>query len=114
MTENFRKSWFEEVGYDTVKICYAGGRNKDIQKVMEEVFKKKTDLKFVITDIEAYQITMDPESRYQEISMYRIIIDIFSMQFRMEKKEITSENINSSLNGYIVTYNYINFKIRSI
>lgn len=70
MTENFRASWYEEQGMDLVKLCFAGARSRDIATVYEKVFASGNDVKRVITDLNEYQLTSDPKSRYTELPAY--------------------------------------------
>ena len=70
MTENFRASWFQEKGYETQKISYSGGSTKDLATLTNLAFDKQSNIKFIWTDIEPYQILADPDSVIQEVPAY--------------------------------------------
>ncbi|MCF0186610.1 MAG: hypothetical protein HUJ98_09020 [Bacteroidaceae bacterium] len=40
MTENFKASWFKEHGCNTVKLSYSGGRTKDFNTILKEIYAK--------------------------------------------------------------------------
>jgi len=70
MTENFRISWFNEYGYNTQKISYAGARTREIQTLLNKIFDKNSDIKLIFSEIEAYQLVENPDSRFAEEPTY--------------------------------------------
>jgi len=70
MTENFRVSWFGEYGYTTQKISYSGARTKEIRVLMEKIFEKNPEVRMIFSEIEAYQLLEDPDSRFAEEPTY--------------------------------------------
>ena len=70
MTENFRVSWFEEMGLDAVKLSYSGARSCDISVILKQVFASDNDVKYIVMDINDYQLTTDPSEPYTEPPAY--------------------------------------------
>ncbi len=66
MTENFRVSWFEEMGLDAVKLSYSGARSSDIKAILEKVFDSNNEVKLIVIDVNDYQLTTDPMVPYTE------------------------------------------------
>lgn len=66
MTENFRVSWFDEMGLNTAKLSYSGARTTDLRAVLEQVFSGKNEVKYIFMDVNDYQLTTDPLSCYTE------------------------------------------------
>ena len=65
MTENFHAKWFdEEMGWDTVKLSYSGARTDDLKAILEQIYSKKESPKHIVMDVNAYQLTVDPDSAY--------------------------------------------------
>ncbi|MDR2545970.1 MAG: hypothetical protein LBC96_00465 [Lachnospiraceae bacterium] len=63
MTENFRASWFDkEMGWDTLKLSYAGARSDDLNAVMGQVFRDGRKVENVFMDINDYQLSSPPDS----------------------------------------------------
>jgi len=70
MTENFRTSWFEEMGLHTVKLSYSGARSSDIKRILNHVFDSRNDVQLIVMDINDYQLTKEPEEAYTEPPAY--------------------------------------------
>ncbi len=70
MTENFRASWFEEMGLHTVKLSYSGARSSDIKRILNHVFASRNDVQLIVMDINDYQLTKEPEEAYTEPPAY--------------------------------------------
>ncbi len=65
MTENFHAQWFDEVmGWDTVKLSYSGARTDDLKAILEQIYSKAESPKAIVMDVNAYQLTVDPNSAY--------------------------------------------------
>lgn len=70
MTENFRVSWFEEVGLHAVKLSYSGARSLDIRSILDKVYASGNEVKYILMDINDYQLTSDASQRYVEQPAY--------------------------------------------
>lgn len=70
MTENFRSSWFAEEGCDTVKLSYSGARTRDLRSILDKVFESENEVKWIILDINDYQLTVEPDSSFGEQPEY--------------------------------------------
>lgn len=66
MTENFRASWFEEMGLDLIKLSYAGARSRDLRSILDSVYASGNDVKWILMDVNDFQITTDPAYTYLE------------------------------------------------
>ena len=66
MTENFRVSWFEEKGMDAIKLSYAGSRTADLRSVLDSVYDSSNDVKYIMLDLNDFQLTTDPKLTYLE------------------------------------------------
>ncbi|MBR2948735.1 MAG: hypothetical protein IKC46_02615 [Lachnospiraceae bacterium] len=64
MTENFRASWLDEMGLHASKLSYAGARTVDLRTVLDAVYESKNDVKFIIMDVNDYQLTGDPDATF--------------------------------------------------
>lgn len=70
MTENFRVSWFEEMDMDTVKLSYSGARSSDVAAILEQVFLSDNTVRYILLDINDYQLTTLPAEVYTERPAY--------------------------------------------
>ncbi|MBD5511123.1 MAG: hypothetical protein HDR08_07715 [Lachnospiraceae bacterium] len=70
MTENFRVSWFEEMGLHAVKLSYSGARSLDIRTVLDKVYESGNEVKYILMDVNDYQLTVDASQRYVEQPAY--------------------------------------------
>lgn len=71
MTENMHTSWFdEELGWNTMKLSYSGARTNDLQAIFEQMDQKEGELKHVVMDINAYQLTSPAWTSYVERPEY--------------------------------------------
>ena len=70
MTENTRPSWYREAGDHPVKIAYSGAMSKDFDLLLGRVFKTHPNLPKVVMDINEYQLSVDPESRFASNDEY--------------------------------------------
>jgi len=70
MTENFRHSWFEEKGYNLLKLSYSGAQVQDYATILNMVFDSGNDIKLVIIDLNEFQLTATPGSQYTEYPKY--------------------------------------------
>lgn len=70
MTENFRHSWFEEKGYNLLKLSYSGAQTKDYETILDMVFNSGNDIRLVIIDLNEFQLTAKPNSQYTEYPDY--------------------------------------------
>ncbi|MBD5478482.1 MAG: hypothetical protein HDR14_04185 [Lachnospiraceae bacterium] len=70
MTENFRVSWFEEMGLHAVKLSYSGARSLDIRTVLDKVYESGNEVKYILMDVNDYQLTSDASQRYVEQPAY--------------------------------------------
>lgn len=65
MTENTSAAWFdEELGWYTMKLSYSGARTDDLQAIFEQINQKEGELKHVVMDINAYQLTSPAWTSY--------------------------------------------------
>ena len=70
MTENFRASWFNEYGQNAVKLSYSGARSADIAALLNEIFKSGNNVSKIYIDVNDYQLTEEPTSRYGTVPEY--------------------------------------------
>ena len=70
MTENFYASWFDELGWDTVKLSYSGARTDDLRAILEQIYSREEPPKNIVMDINAYQLTEASWTAYVERPEY--------------------------------------------
>lgn len=70
MTENFRVSWFGEMGLNTVKLSYSGAHSADIRNVLDKIYESDNEIKYIFMDMNDYQLTTDSEERFAETPAY--------------------------------------------
>lgn len=71
MTENFHVSWFdEELGWDTMKLCYAGAACNDLHAILECVYDGERQVDHILMDLNDYQLTSDADVSYVERPEY--------------------------------------------
>lgn len=70
MTENFRESWFEEMGMNLQKLSYSGAEFKDYERIFDEVKKSSNNVGFVLTDINEFQLMSEVDAIYQKYPEY--------------------------------------------
>lgn len=58
MTENFHSSWFDEMGWDTIKLSYAGAQTDDLKAILEQIYSREESPRNIVMDINTYQLTM--------------------------------------------------------
>ena len=58
MTENFHASWFDELGWDTLKLSYSGARTDDLKAILEQVYSRTESPKNIVMDVNTYQLTV--------------------------------------------------------
>lgn len=71
MTENFRVSWFEEeLGWDIMKLSYAGATCNDLKAILECVYADGRQVDHILMDLNDYQLTVESEVSYVERPEY--------------------------------------------
>lgn len=70
MTENFRPSMFKDYGENALVVSYAGGRSKDIAKLVDQAFKSSNKISKMYIDINDYQLCSDPDSVFSDLPDY--------------------------------------------
>lgn len=70
MTENFRSSWFEELGLNTIKLSYSGARCTDLRSILDQVYESGNQIQYIMMDINDYQLSSNPEERYVDLPEY--------------------------------------------
>lgn len=71
MTENMSTAWFdEELGWNTMKLSYSGARTDDLKAIFEQIEQKEGELKYVVMDINSYQLTSPSWTSYAERPHY--------------------------------------------
>lgn len=81
MTENFRESWFEEMGMKLQKLSYSGAEFKDYERIFEEVQKSGNKVDFVLTDINEFQLLSEVDAVYHEYPEYLYSNGIGDVQY---------------------------------
>lgn len=66
MTENFHASWFDELGWNTVKLSYSGARTNDLQAILTQVFSREESPANMLIDINDYQLTVPAWTAFAE------------------------------------------------
>ena len=71
MTENFRVSWFDkEMGWDTMKLCYAGAACNDLHAILTCVYDGDRRVEHILMDLNDYQLTSPADVCYVERPEY--------------------------------------------
>ena len=71
MTENIHTAWLNEgLGWNTMKLCYAGARSDDLKAVLSQVEQKEGALKNILIDINDYQLTSPAWTAYTKRPEY--------------------------------------------
>lgn len=70
MTENFRESWFEEMGLNVQKLSYSGAEIKDYERIYDIVFGSGNNVGLVITDLNGFQFASPVDAIYHEYPEY--------------------------------------------
>lgn len=66
MTENFHASWFDELGWKTLKLSYSGARTDDLRAILEQIYSRDVSPRNIVMDINAYQLTVASWTAYVE------------------------------------------------
>ncbi len=76
MTENFHVSWFdEELGWNTMKLCYAGASCNDFKAILECVYANDRQVDHIFMDLNDYQLTSPADACYVERPEYLYTIN---------------------------------------
>lgn len=70
MTENFRESWFGEMGLKLQKLSYSGAEIKDYERIYDTVFGSGNAVGLVITDLNGFQFASAVDAVYHEYPEY--------------------------------------------
>lgn len=71
MTENYHTGWFDsELGWQTMKLSYAGARSSDLDAIFDRIFSRKTPVEHIFMDINDYQIASPSWTAYVERPQY--------------------------------------------
>ena len=71
MTENCRVSWFnEELGWDTMKLCYAGATCNDLNAILQCVYANDRLVEHIFMDLNDYQLSSPVDASYVERPEY--------------------------------------------
>lgn len=102
MTENFHASWFDELGWDTVKLSYSGARTDDLSAILEQIYDRGESPDNIVMDINTYQLTVPSWTAYTERPEYlydgKIVTDV-SYLFNYDVMIETVERVADSLCG---------------
>lgn len=102
MTENFHASWFDELGWDTVKLSYSGARTDDLNAILEQIYNRGESPHNIVMDINTYQLTVPSWTAYVERPEYlydgNIMTDI-SYLFNYDVINETVERVVDGLCG---------------
>ena len=103
MTENFRVSWFdEEMGWDTMKLCYSGAASSDIQAIMNSVYDNGRQVEHILMDLNDYQLTGNPDAVYVDRPDYlynKNILDDYQYVYNRDVFVLGAERVIASLQG---------------
>ncbi len=102
MTENFRVSWFDELGWDTVKLSYSGARTDDLKAIMGQVFEREDLPRHIVMDINDYQLTVPAWTAYVERPQYlytESLADDIPYLYSFDVFTISLERILDKLQG---------------
>lgn len=64
MTENFHASWFDELGWDTLKLSYSGARTDDLKAILEQIYSRGESPQNIVMDVNSYQLTVPAWTAY--------------------------------------------------
>lgn len=70
MTENFHASWFDELGWDTVKLSYSGARTDDLKAILGQIYSREEFPRNIVMDVNTYQLTVPSWTAYVERPEY--------------------------------------------
>lgn len=70
MTENFRESWFGEMGLNLQKLSYSGAEIKDYVRIYDTVFASGNEVGLIITDLNGFQFASPVDAVYHEYPEY--------------------------------------------
>lgn len=102
MTENFHASWFDELGWDTVKLSYSGARTDDLKAILEQIYEREEAPDNIVMDINTYQLTVPSWTAYVKRPEYlydgKLVTDV-SYLFNYDVMIETVKRIADSLCG---------------
>ena len=103
MTENFRVSWFEEeLGWDMMKLCYAGASSGDLQALLECVYANSRQVEHIVMDLNDYQLTEELGATYVERPKYlysKTLLDDYRYIYNHDVFTLGAERVLAGLQG---------------
>ncbi len=66
MTENFHASWFDEMGWDTLKLSYSGARTDDLRAMLDYIYRGDVSPSHIVMDLNTFQLTSPADSSFGE------------------------------------------------
>lgn len=77
MTENCRVSWFDEIGWDTMKLCYSGATCNDLNAILTNVYKGGRRVNHIYMDLNDYQLSSPADVTYVDRPEYLYTDTVF-------------------------------------
>lgn len=102
MTENFHSSWFDEMGWNTIKLSYSGARSNDLKAIFEQIYSRETAPENVVMDINDYQLTEPAWTAYTERPQYlydNCILNDAEYLYNQDIVEMVIERIRDKYQG---------------
>ncbi len=102
MTENFHVSWFDELGWDTLKLSYSGAHTDDLRAILTQVFDREKPPAHVVMDLNDYQLTTDAGEVYVERPKYlydRFLLNDAAYLCNKDAFEMSVQRIEDKMNG---------------
>lgn len=102
MTENFHASWFDEMGWDTVKLSYSGAHTDDLRAILAQVFERKEPPVNVVMDVNDYQLTTDAKAVYVKRPAYlydRFLLNDAAYLCNQDVFQMSVQRVADKMNG---------------
>lgn len=102
MTENFHASWFDELGWNTLKLSYSGARTDDYKAILEQVYGRGESPDNIVMDMNTYQLTVPAQTAFVTRPEYlydgKIVTDV-SYIYNYDVLIETAKRVADSLHG---------------
>lgn len=102
MTENCRVSWFNELGWNTMKLCYSGATCNDLKAILECVYDNDRQVDHIYMDLNDYQLSSPADVTYVERPEYlytETVLDDFPYLFNHDAFVKGVDRVRMKLQG---------------
>lgn len=104
MTENCRVSWFDELGWDTMKLCYSGATCNDLNAILNSVYAGDRQVDHIYMDLNDYQLSSPADVTYVDRPEYlytETVLDDISYLFNHDAFVMGVERLRMKLQGQL-------------